>query len=127
MCWKCESISIFCFPHCFLIYFLMTKVVYLIQKTTSFFLPYFCTNLFLLLFFVVYTPIIVYHSYLLVNFIPNPVDKHSTLIYEVKLFKNNFNNFNKFLKLVSAIFYQIFIFSPNDSPLKTVKNIFYFI
>ena len=31
------------------------------------------------------------------------------------------------LKLVSAIFYQIYIFSPNDSPLKTMKNIFYFI
>ena len=27
----------------------------------------------------------------------------------------------KNLKLVSAIFYQIFIFSPNDSPLKTEK------
>ena len=26
------------------------------------------------------------------------------------------------LKLVSAIFYQIFIFSPNDNPLKTMKN-----
>ena len=32
----------------------------------------------------------------------------------------------KRLKLVSAIFYQICIFSPNDSPLKTMKNIFYF-
>ena len=31
------------------------------------------------------------------------------------------------LKLVSAIFYQIFIFSPNDSPLKVMKNVFYFI
>ena len=31
------------------------------------------------------------------------------------------------LKLVSAIFYQIFIFSPNDGPLKTMKNVFYFI
>ena len=31
------------------------------------------------------------------------------------------------LKLVSAIFYQIFIVSPNDSPLKTMKNVFYFI
>ena len=29
-----------------------------------------------------------------------------------------------FLKLVSNIFYQIFIFSPNDSPSKTVKNVF---
>ena len=33
----------------------------------------------------------------------------------------------KFIKLVSAIFYQIFVFSPNDSPSKTVKNSFYFI
>ena len=32
-----------------------------------------------------------------------------------------------FLKLVSAIFYQFFIFSPYDSPLKTIKNVFYFI
>ena len=31
------------------------------------------------------------------------------------------------LKLVSAIFYQIFIFSPNDSLSKTTKNVFYFI
>ena len=31
------------------------------------------------------------------------------------------------LKLVSAIFYQIFIFSPYDSPSETVKNVFYFI
>ena len=31
------------------------------------------------------------------------------------------------LKLVSAIFYQFFIFSPNDSPSKTMKNVLYFI
>ena len=31
------------------------------------------------------------------------------------------------LKLVSAIFYQILIFSSNDRPLKTMKNVFYFI
>ena len=31
------------------------------------------------------------------------------------------------LKLLSAIFYQIFIFSPNDSLSKTMKNVFYFI
>ena len=36
-------------------------------------------------------------------------------------------NWNLVLKLVSAIFYQIFIFSPNDSPLKTIKNVFYFV
>ena len=28
---------------------------------------------------------------------------------------------------MSAIFYQIIIFSANDSPLKTMKNTFYFI
>ena len=33
----------------------------------------------------------------------------------------------KGLKLVSTIFYQIFIFSPNDRPSKTMKNDFYFI
>ena len=27
---------------------------------------------------------------------------------------------------MSAIFYQIFIFSPNDSPLKTMNNVFLF-
>ena len=37
------------------------------------------------------------------------------------------NSADSYLKLVSAIFYQIFIFSPDDSPLKTMKNIFYFI
>ena len=31
------------------------------------------------------------------------------------------------LKLVSAIFYQIFIFAPNDSPSKSMKSVFYFI
>ena len=32
-----------------------------------------------------------------------------------------------YLKLVSAIFYQIFMLSPNDSFSKTIKNVFYFI
>ena len=31
------------------------------------------------------------------------------------------------LQLVSVIFHQIFIFLPNDSPSKTVNNVFYFI
>ena len=31
------------------------------------------------------------------------------------------------LKLGSAIFYEIFIFSPNDSPSKTIEIVFYFI
>ena len=29
----------------------------------------------------------------------------------------------KFLKLLSAIFYQIFVFSSNDRPSKTMKNV----
>ena len=37
------------------------------------------------------------------------------------------NRMQVILKLVSTIFYQIFIFSPNDNPLKTMKNIFCFI
>ena len=41
------------------------------------------------------------------------------------IFKNQQAKFN--LKLVSAIFHQIFIFSPNDSPSKIMKNAFYFI
>ena len=32
-----------------------------------------------------------------------------------------------YLKLVSAIFYKIFISSSNDRPSKTMKNVFYFI
>ena len=95
----------------------MIKLVYLIQKSTSFFLSHiFATvisNLFLLLFFVVYTPIIVYHSYLFVNFIPKPVDKHSRLIYKVNLFNNiNFNkNFNKFLTILKCSVDQDFEFN----------------
>ena len=84
----------------------MTKLMYLIQKTTSFFLSHvFATiksNLFLCLFFVVYIPIIVYHSHLFVNFIPKPADRHSRLVYEVNLFNNNFNNFNKFLTILKC-------------------------
>ena len=37
------------------------------------------------------------------------------------------NTYRKDLNVVSAIFYQIFVFSQNDSPLKTMKNAFYFI
>ena len=54
----------------------------------------------------------------------------------------DFKNLEKALKLVSVVFYQfiiliinynklffilILIFSPNDSPSKTMKNVFYFI
>ena len=45
-------------------------------------------------------------------------------------FDYNDVNFNAQLSLLKACvcyFYQIFIFSPNDSPSKTMKNAFYFI
>ena len=93
----------------------MTKLVYLIQKTTSFFLSHvFATvksNLFLCLFFVVYIPTIVYHSYLFVNFTSKPVDKHSRLIYEGKFFNNNFNYLNKFLTSLKCSVDQDFEFN----------------
>ena len=46
------------------------------------------SSLFLCLFFVVNIPIIVFHSYLIVNFIPKPVEKHSRLICEANLFNS---------------------------------------
>ena len=53
----------------------------------------------------------------------------SVKICSYKLRKNSQENTCgsvTFLKPVSAIFYQIFISSPNDSPLKTVKSVFLF-
>ena len=47
-----------------------------------------------------------------------------TVIFIPAFFSNNDQGY---LKLVSAIFYQFLIFSPDDSPSKTVKNVFYFI
>ena len=35
--------------------------------------------------------------------------------------------FEQNLKLVSIIFYQIFILSPNCSPSETMKSVFYFV
>ena len=53
---------------------------------------------------------------------------------ESTMLADNFTKFDwivsepvAFLKLVSAIFYQICVFLPNASSLKTMKNIFYFI
>ena len=42
------------------------------------------------------------------------------------IMKNMINQLNKInqLKLVSAIFYQNFIFSSSDRPSKTMKNVF---
>ena len=48
----------------------------------------------------------------------------STVVKDSTL-KNKWGSTN--LKLASAIFYDIFIFSPNDCPSKTLKNVFYFI
>ena len=49
------------------------------------------------------------------------------LLFFIKRLSEHTQYMTKFLKLVSAIFYQIFIFSQNDRPLKTMKNVFYFI
>ena len=48
---------------------------------------------------------------------------HKGLIFKLK--QNGISS--NLLKLVSAIFYQMFIFSSNDRPSKTKKNVFYFI
>ena len=83
----------------------MTKLMHLIQKTTSFLSYVFATvksNLFLCLFFPAYIPVIVYHSHLFVNFIPKHVKRRSRLIYEANLFNKNFHNFNKFLTFLKV-------------------------
>ena len=48
---------------------------------------------------------------------------------EVAPLNGNFKkwNFKRQLKLMSTIFYQIFIFSPNNGPSETMKSVFYFI
>ena len=57
------------------------------------------------------------------NVIPDPPARNPEGIDHIY----HFGNITVHLKLVSAIFYQIFIFSPNDSPSKTMKSVFYFI
>ena len=39
----------------------------------------------------------------------------------------NFTNHASPIKACVCYFHQIFIFSQNDNPLKTMKNVFYFI
>ena len=51
----------------------------------------------------------------------NNLDPNIRNSVSIEILKNNV------LKLVSAIFYQMFIFSSNNSPSKTMKNVFYFI
>ena len=46
-------------------------------------------------------------------------------IFALKIKKKKKRSYN--LKLASTIFYQIFIFLPNDSPSKAMKCVFYFI
>ena len=68
-----------------------------------------------------------------VNFLDRSINKYKDrkkikryLVYTSITLHLYFLNFLKW-KLVSTIFYQIFIFSQNDSSLRTVKNVFYFI
>ena len=64
-----------------------------------------------------------FHSYL-----QNVCDKHLFIWrFNSKLWRVLLSFQSCSLKLVSAIFYQTYTFSSNDSPLKTMKNAFYFI
>ena len=51
--------------------------------------------------------------------------KHDKLVEEVEL--THANPTYAHIKACVRYFYQIFIYSPNDSPSKTMKNAFYFI
>ena len=67
-------------------------------------------------------------SFLLALVRHNTNSKNLFVIISVtKFILGKFAGYCRLLKPVSAIFYQIFIFSPNDSPSKTMKNVFYFI
>ena len=70
------------------------------------------------------------HNLFKYSFFPSPVIEWNKLVSRLRKVKS-FTDFKKkltaSLKLVSAIFYQFFIFSPNDNPPKTMKNVFYFI
>ena len=47
-------------------------------------------------------------------------------LHQINSSQNNQKLYQK-LKFVSAIFYQMFIFSSSDRPSKTMKNVFHFI
>ena len=58
--------------------------------------------------------------------------KSTMNIFITKLHAYGYSNYSlklpqSYLKLVSVIFYQFFIFPSNDSPSKTMTNVFYFI
>ena len=60
------------------------------------------------------------------------IRKEASLSREVNMYyefsvKSRWGFNRGYLKLMSSIFYQILIFSPNVSPLKTMKIFFYFI
>ena len=54
----------------------------------------------------------------------------SFLYLNIRSLNKKFDSFTelyKSLKLVSAIFYQLFVFPQNNSPSKTMKSAFYFV
>ena len=57
------------------------------------------------------------------NLDQTPRNYNDDHLIHILLYGSEKFNFN--LKLVSAIFYQIFNFSSNDRPSKTMKNVFY--
>ena len=56
----------------------------------------------------------------------NEIKQYSKVTYLVCLLDETMSGEIMTLKLVSAIFYQFLYFSPNDSPSKTMKNVFHF-
>ena len=85
------------------IYSSVTKLIYLLEKTASFFLSHVVatvkSNLFFFIFFLVYILITVCDSHLFVKFIGKHVNRHYRLIYEANLSNENVNDFNRFLTI----------------------------
>ena len=84
-----------------------------------------CVFFFVVFFFILTTNFLIHQCSHINQFVVgliNPTYSNK----DIKFF-SEFILINSQLKLASAIFYQFFIFSPNDSPSKTIKSVFYFI
>ena len=63
----------------------------------------------------------------LFSFLANALTTQTLVLKTLCLLLKTCSTNTPLLKLVPAIFYHFFIFLPNDSPSKTMKNVFYFI
>ena len=66
-------------------------------------------------------PYLIWSSFM----VPGVYSSRPQIFYQSSKLNLELSFETKSLKLVFAIFYQICIFSPNNSPLKTMKNVFY--